>query len=131
MIYGALAWWYGIISSFGCLSYLVGAARSFICKGRFFEGLNYFRKIGVWKKRGVRVIIRLKSKFQHRGGLSFAFLCLFSCMVVLYGTIEVAALHLPCVLFLFHWCCSSILKGIISSCVVGTNEVYRVEVYSV
>ena len=24
----------------------------------------------------------LKSKFQHRGGLSFAFLCLFSCMVV-------------------------------------------------
>ena len=40
LIYGALAWWYGIISSFGCLSYLVGAARSFICKGRFFEGLN-------------------------------------------------------------------------------------------
>ena len=57
----------------------------------------------------------LKSKFQHRGGLSFAFLCPFSCMVVLCGTIEVCRVEVYSVLFAvcaFYpvcdmWCCLS------------------------
>ena len=71
------------------------------------------------------MISSLKSKFQHRGG----FICFLVSVLLygrLYGTIEVAASYLLRVLFLFHWCCSSILKGIISSCVVGTIEVCRV-----
>lgn len=80
-----------------------------------FEGLNYFRKIGAREKGGGGGISRLKSKFQHRGGLSFAFLCLFSCMVVLCGTIEVCRVEVYSVLFAvcaFYpvcdmWCCLS------------------------
>ena len=45
------------------------------------------------------------SKFQHRGGLSFAFLCLFSCMVVymvLLKCVELkcVAFYLPCARFI-------------------------------
>lgn len=54
----------------------------FHLQGAFLRVQNYFRKIGACVKKGGRVISSLKSKFQHRGGLSFAFLCLFSCMVV-------------------------------------------------
>ena len=80
------------------------------------------------------MISSLKSKFQHRGG---AFICFLVSVLLygrLYGTIEVAALYLPCVLFLFHWCCSSILKVLfppVWSLYVVTIEVCRVEVYSV
>ena len=73
------------------------------------------------------MISSLKSKFQHRGG----FICFLVSVLLygrLYGTIEVAAFHLPCVLFLFHWCCSSILKVLFLLCGYGTNEVCRVEV---
>nr|DAX54350.1 MAG TPA: hypothetical protein [Caudoviricetes sp.] len=47
-----LPWWYGIISSFGCLSYLVGAARSFICKGRFW---------------GYRITLEKSARVKNRG----------------------------------------------------------------
>lgn len=57
----------------------------------------------------------LKSKSNIRGGFSFAFLCLFSCMVVLCGTIEVCRVEVYSVLFAvcaFYpvcdmWCCLS------------------------
>ena len=73
---------------------------------------NYFRKIGAREKHGGRGISSLKSKFQHRGGLSFAFLCLFSCMVVLCGTIEVCrvevvAFYLPCARFILFVICGA------------------------
>ena len=80
-----------------------------------FEGLNLFQKFPVCVRKVGDGISSLKSKFQHRGGLSFAFLCLFSCMVVLYGTIEVCRVEVYSVLFAvcaFYpvcdmWCCLS------------------------
>ena len=44
------------------------------------------------------MIISIKSKLKNRGGLSFAFLCLFSCVVVVLVEVcrvEVAAFYLP------------------------------------
>ena len=87
----------------------------FHLQGAFLTHGNYFRKIGAREKGGGGGILRLKSKFQHRGGLSFAFLCLFSCMVVLCGTIEVCRVEVYSVLFAvcaFYpvcdmWCCLS------------------------
>ena len=74
-------------------------------RGVFFEGLNYFRKIGACEKQGRRVVILQMIFFDPSGGIyevqRVHFICfLVSVLLYGYGTIEVCrvevvALYLP------------------------------------
>ena len=68
-------------------------------RGVFFEGLNYFRKIGACEKQGRRVISSLKSKFQHRGGFICFLVSVLLFSPVWYGTNEVCRVEVYSVLF--------------------------------
>ena len=59
---------YGIISSSACKAFISFLLHVLSSARGVFEGLNYFRKIGAREKGGGGGILRLKSKFQHRGG---------------------------------------------------------------
>lgn len=77
-----------------------------------FEGLNYFRKIGAREKHGEGGILRLKSKFQHRGGfhlLSCVCSPVWSFYVVLLKCVELKyiAFYLPCARFILFVICGA------------------------